>query len=274
MPIAVQKPRCGLRVAAALVTLSACGVEPQSPQPTQVVERWLLAATPGRAGGKGGSATLLYSEWTVPPGNTVNPSRVFQTSGGRGGSGGKAALGRPAVYGAEGAAGSFTLKPDLFVFDATGIRPDQVLDSSGALTLSLQDNLDPLAVIRVDTFHIAAGSHLEVGCDVRIQARQFTIEQGGSLVVRGRNSARCTLGTGTQLDRKPSLLGGQLLLEADTFELGGTIDVAGNPGAPGEDGAAGGVLLIRASHVRLHEGAQVLASGGDGADGTDEQPVQ
>ncbi|MGC4119637.1 MAG: hypothetical protein QM765_34700 [Myxococcales bacterium] len=256
----------------AAASLSACGA-PETITKTEVVRSWFAPATAGGKGGDGGAATVLYAHWTLEEGTLSLPD-VFDTRAGNGGGGGKATVGKPGVDGLNGAAGELDTQSAPFVFDATGITPDMVIDSNAdAMQLFLEDNADPMPVLKVDRFRIAAGSRLDIGCDVRIEARQFVIEEGGRLVVRGRDSGRCSIGI-MQLESRPGLLGGQLFVQADTIELRGTIDVAGNAGQSGEQGGAGGTVLLRTTNLTIHEGAKVLAHGGDGGAGGDEREIR
>lgn len=255
-----------------LTSLAACGpADSTKNTEPKVVRTWLSPATAGGKGGNGGLISLLPSV-LIPTG--VDVKNAFLITEGSGGLGGKSAIGSAGPDAPQGVAGEFALDLHPFTFDATGITPEMITDVNGAnLMLYLKDNADPLAAMELDTLRVATGSHLELGCDVRIRARQVFIERGGSLVVRGRDSGTCTIGVGLQLENRPGLSGGQVLIEADTFKLDGTLDIAGNPGARGEAGGNGGSLEVRASIFSLGDEARVLANGGRGGDGFDEHEL-
>lgn len=262
--------RCSMTVV--LLTLIACGVaEPNQGADSKIIHTWLTPASPGGKGGNGGLVSLS-STALVPAG--VNVEAISLVTEGHGGLGGKATIGSPGPNAPSGEPGKFALNLHSYAFDATGISAEMVTDVNGSnFMIYLKDNADPLPVMELDTLHVANGSHLELGCDVRIRARRVHIEEGGSLVVRGRDSGTCTVGVGLQLSTKAGLHGGQVFIDADTLELDGTLDIAGNSGAPGQAGGNGGSLEIRATRFTLGSDAQVLANGGNGGEGLNEREL-
>jgi hypothetical protein len=246
-----------------------CGNQENQDPGTEVVEKVYSLASSGGHGGHGGSVVLYYRESSTDP-----ESGTFALGGGAGAPGGNAEVGQPGSYGVDGQAGELEINRDPdFEFDPSDVSPDQIIEIGDSNVISVEDLLDPLPPLRLEILRVAAGSELEIGCDVRIKAKQFIIEQGGRLTLRQREGANCSIAVGRSLDTVAGLRGSLVYIQAEVFQLDGILDISGNPASPGKPGGNGGKLTLRVEQFGMGPEAEIRATGGAGGTGVDEQPV-
>jgi hypothetical protein len=232
--------------------------------------RIVYPATSGTAGGSGGALTLYVKEANLDIHGEAF-SQVFTLDAGKGGVGGAGEVTPDGVEGPAGVEGLLEVVDyPQYSFDGTGITADMAIDIDTESRLTVTDNADPLPVLRVALFRVAAGQTLEIDGDVRIQAETFAIERGGRLVLRERGGRDSAIRVGGVNESRPGGHGAHVLLQAREVRLGGLIDLAGASGSAGVPGGNGGKLLVMAEQLTIEDGAQVLANGGDGVDGADE----
>lgn len=253
--------------------LVAAGCARDADVQIEEVTRFVQVATDGGRGGAGGSVTVLFAESREDP-ESETFSAAFSLAGGAGGEAGVCELGPQGSRGDDGPDGELESSREAdYQFDAAGIDPDMVIDIGENSTLYIHDTADPLPVLRLDTFRVRDGAEMEIGCDVRIQARHFVIEEGGRLTIRSREGMNCSIGVGRSLDGVAGLDGPLVYIQAELIQLDGILDMAGNPDEPGKDGGDGGHLILRTRRIELGSRARVLVNGGAGGVGVDEREL-